>query len=72
MSDKYRLADKFLVIAAVLDSGAAAEDAAEFVRLKKFRDSLLHALEMPSSPLPTESVQKLMMKYMKLHLASQG
>jgi hypothetical protein len=72
MSDKYRLADKFLVIASVLDSAAAADDAAEFDRLKKFRDNLLHALDVPSSPLPTESVQKLILKYMKLHLGSQG
>ncbi len=68
MSDKYRLADKFLVIASVLDPGAATDDAAEFSRLKKLRDSLLHALDTPQTPLPTEAVQKLLLKYMKLHL----
>jgi hypothetical protein len=71
MSDKYRLADKFLVIASVLDSGAAANDAREFGGLKKFRDGLLHALDTPSLPLPTEAVQKLLLKYMKLHLSAQ-
>jgi len=71
MSDKYRLADKFLVIASVLDSAAATEDAKEFRRLKKFRDGLLHALDTPSSVLPTEAVQKLILKYMKLHLLAE-
>lgn len=72
MSDKYRLADKFLVVASVLDSAVAAADATEFARLKKFRDGLLHALDTPLSPLPTEAVQKLLLKYMKLHLGTQG
>jgi hypothetical protein len=72
MRDKYRLADKFLVIASVLDPGGAADDVTEFARLKKFRDGLLHALDTPSSPLPTEAVQKLLLKYIKLHLGMQG
>lgn len=70
MSDKYRLADKFLVIASVLDPTAAASDATEFSRLKKFRDGLLHALDTPREPLPTDGVQKLLLKYMKLHLVA--
>lgn len=70
MSDKYRLADKFLVIASVLDPGTATDDADEFTRLKKLRDGLLHALDTPQSPLPTEAAQKLLLKYMKLHLVA--
>lgn len=68
MSNKYRLVDKFLVIASVLDADHAADDAAEFRRLKKLRDGLFHVLDAPSSPLPTEAGQKLLLKYMKLHL----
>lgn len=71
MSDKYRLADKFLVIASVLDADAAATDAEEFRRLKGIRDSLLHALETPAH-LPTEAVQKLLLKYLTLHLDLEG
>ena len=70
MSDKYRLADKFLVIISVLDPAAATIDASEFRRLKKQRDDLLHALDIFSAPLPTEDVQNLLLKYMKLHLLS--
>jgi len=68
MSDKYRLSDKFLVIASVLDSASAVDDGREFSRLKKIRDGLLHALDTPSSPLSTHAVQKLLFKYLKLHL----
>lgn len=71
MSDKYRLADKFLVIASVLDPATAAGDAAEFGRLKKLRDGLLHALDT-SSLLPTDAIQKLLLKYMRLHLTGGG
>ena len=67
MSDKYRIADKFLVIASILDADAASSDSDEFRRLKKIRDDLLHALEAPSN-FPTEAAQKLLLKYMALHL----
>ena len=67
MSDKYRLADKLLIIASVLVADAVTTDADEFRRLKRVRDDLLHALETPAN-LPTEAVQKLLLKYMTLHL----
>jgi hypothetical protein len=56
------------VIASVLDSAGAADDTEGFRHLKKFRDKLFHALDAPSSALPTDAVQKLLVKYMKLHL----
>jgi hypothetical protein len=67
MSDKYRLADKFLIIASVLDASGAATDAGEFRQLKTVRDSVSHALETPAH-LPTEAVQRLLLKYMLLHI----
>lgn len=70
MKDKYNLADKFLIIASVLDDAAADTDAAEFRRLKKIRDQLLHALDSPPH-LPIEATQRLLLKYMKLHLERQ-
>jgi hypothetical protein len=71
MSDKYRLVDKFLIIASVLDADGATTDADEFRKLKGIRDNLLHALETPPY-LPTEAVQKLLLKYMTLHLDLEG
>jgi hypothetical protein len=69
LADKYRLTDKFLIVAAVLDAEGAAEDSEAFQRLKLVRDKLFHALEMPAQ-LPTEEVQKLVLKFLKLHLAA--
>jgi hypothetical protein len=68
MKDKYRLADKFLIIASILDPVRAATDEKEFRRLKKVRDGLLHVLDMPTEPLPTEAAQSLLLKFMGLHL----
>jgi hypothetical protein len=70
MKDKYRVADKFLAIASVLDANGADNDLSEFKRIKKIRDGLLHALDTPLTPLPTDAVQKLLLKYLKLHLAA--
>jgi hypothetical protein len=71
MSNKYRLADKFLIIASVLDPEGAADNAREFANLKKFRDGLLHALDTPSLlSFPTDAVHNLVLKFMKLHLSA--
>ena len=67
MSDKYRLADKFLIIASVLDSDSATTNAENFRNLKSVRDNLSHGLETPTH-LPTEAVQNLLFKYLSLHL----
>ena len=66
MSDKYRLSDKFLIIASVLDDVGAPKDAIKFGELKEVRDKLLHALETPQN-LPTDAVQSILVKYLKLH-----
>ena len=66
MSDKYRLSDKFLIIASVLDDVGAPADAIKFGELKEIRDKLLHALETPQN-LPTDAVQSMLVKYLKLH-----
>ncbi len=66
MSDKYRLTDKFLLIASLLNTGAAEADAREFGTLKKVRDNLLHG--QPTAHLPTEAVHHLLFKYISLHL----
>jgi hypothetical protein len=68
MSDKYRLADKFLIISSVLDPDSASEDDKKFRRLNKLRNDLVHALDTPDAPLPTEAIRNLLLKYMKRHL----
>ena len=45
----------------------AEADTTAFRKLKKVRDDLLHALDAPAT-LPTEDIQRLLMKYLKPHL----
>jgi hypothetical protein len=67
MSDKYRLGDKFSIMAALLNMNAAETDADEFRKLKSIRDDLLHGLDTPAHLL-TEAVQNLLFRYVSLHL----
>lgn len=66
MKDKYRLSDKFLVIASLLNEDSAEEDAVEFKRLKDIRDNLFHG--GGAETLPVEQVQALLRNYLTLHL----
>jgi hypothetical protein len=61
------LAEKFLVIASILDADAASSDHDEFRKLMQIRNALYHEMETPSN-LPTEAVQELLLKYMRLHM----
>jgi hypothetical protein len=69
MNDKHRLADKFLVIAAILDSASAEKDVSDFRCLKSVRDGLFHTSEGATSQYPVEDTQNLLRKYLDLHLA---
>lgn len=69
MRDKYRLSDKFLIIAATLTPDTADDDLKEFVRLKRHRDRMLHG-EQVIGPYPTDAIQKLLERFMRLHLRS--
>jgi hypothetical protein len=65
---KYRLQDKFMVIAACL-SDESEKDLDEFVSTKKVRDKFLHAVRIDESNLPTERTILLLRKYLRRHLA---
>lgn len=67
IGDKFGLKNKFLIIASILNPAAATDDTAEFARLKEVRGGFFHNLDIPPS-LPTDAIQKLLLKYMKLHL----
>jgi hypothetical protein len=73
MKDKYGPADKFSLIAFELTTGAGAtEDERTFKEIKNIRDKLMHGEEVPTATLPTEQTQKLLRKYLKLHLERLG
>ena len=52
----------------MLDAATASDDDYEFRSLKETHNRLFHGEHVPS-PLPTERVQKLLLKYMKQHLS---
>lgn len=68
MKGKYNLADRFLVIASLLDETSADSDSVEFNGLKKLRDDLLHGQEVDERTLPNAEVQYLLRKYLRLHI----
>jgi hypothetical protein len=67
MRNNDRLAEKFLIIASVLDPDSATADDSEFRSLRKIRNNLFHRADIPSE-LPTERTQALLIKYLKKHL----
>lgn len=67
MKDKYRLRDRFALIATLLDPGEADKDVGDFVSAKKSRDDLAHGQDVADSDLPVEIVHRLLAKYLHLH-----
>ena len=68
MRDKLRLADKFGVMASILDPDGAAADIATFNTVKKNRDAFFHALNGDRATFPVEDAIRLYRKYLTLHL----
>jgi hypothetical protein len=71
LQDKYRLYDKFLVIAAQLDPAGADADLGLFHGDKKVRDELSHGAFIPDASLPTSTTIMLFRKYLLLHLKAK-
>jgi hypothetical protein len=69
MSDKYRLSDKFSVIATELAEPDLEQDQATFDTIKVIRDKLLHGEDISLTSLPIADANKLLRKYLRLHLA---
>jgi hypothetical protein len=68
MRDKYRLSDKFGVMALTLCPTDADRDAETFRTAKKKRDGLAHGSNVDETELPVESVREILVKYLQLHL----
>jgi hypothetical protein len=69
MEDKYRLVDKFIVVASHLAPSDADGDLGHFKAAKKIRDDLAHGVGIKNDLLPVESVKELAGKYLALHVA---
>lgn len=67
MKDKYRLADKFSLVASFLSSDIT-EDIELFKSMKKVRDNISHGKEFDEEALPVDNARKLASKYLKNHM----
>lgn len=67
MKDKYRLTDKFTLLASFLSS-EVTEDIEQFKHMKKIRDTISHGNEFDEETLPIEDARKIAAKYLKHHM----
>lgn len=64
MKDKYRLNDKFIVLADLLCSETAEQDLIEFQAIKKNRDDFVHGEYINEDELPVRKTVILLKKYL--------
>ncbi len=67
MKDKYRLTDKFSLVASFL-SNEITDDIKLFKDMKKIRDNISHGKEFNEETLPVEDARKLASKYLRKHM----
>jgi len=67
MNDKYRLTDRFSLIASRLAPEHADEDVDRFIAAKKSRDALAHGQNEDEASLPVDTVQELLKRYLERH-----
>ena len=74
MKDKYRLADKFIAVTAVLFPVASddevQEDYERFCRLKDLRDSIFHGEPFSERDLPVHELAALLRRYVLARIAA--
>lgn len=70
MKDKYRLADKFSLIASFLSDDISG-DIELFKSMKIIRDNISHGKEFNEETLPVENARKMVAKYLKSHMLSE-
>jgi hypothetical protein len=68
MKDKYRLVDKFGVVAAALAGETSDADIDRLKRIKKVRDELLHGQDAPVTSLVNTELRELLSTYLHAHL----
>ena len=68
MKDKYRLVDKFSLLATTISADTAVDDIKIFKDLKKIRDELLHGADVNTSRLALETTQALLRRYLLAYI----
>jgi hypothetical protein len=70
MKDKYRLTDRFSLIASRLAPEHADKDVDRFTAAKKSRDALAHGQNEDEATLPVDTLQELLKRYLERHSAA--
>ncbi|MXN76930.1 hypothetical protein GR157_19595 [Burkholderia sp. 4701] len=70
MSGKYRILDKFIVLAASFNLPEIESDIAEFKKIKDDRDKFFHSMKIDIDDLPLEEARDMLEKYLRLSLGS--
>ncbi len=65
MKDKYRLKDKFIIVASLFCEKSAEQDLEKFNKIKKIRDEFFHGEEISEEELIVEETLALLKKYMQ-------
>lgn len=68
MKDKYRLADKFVVVASRIGDDSIETDLVLFDKIKDIRDKLFHGNRVDDETLPISETVKLLKKYLRRHI----
>ncbi len=68
MKDKYRLTDKFVVVASGIGDDSIETDLEMFVKIKNIRDALFHGDRVDDETLPISETVKLLKKYLRRHI----
>lgn len=73
MQGKYRITDKFVIVAACLgDNESTESDIDDFESIKEKRDSLLHGNVIDESSLPINETIRLLKKYLSRHIDTKA
>lgn len=72
MRDKYRITEKFNVVAACLGNDSVETDLQTFTSIKNKRDALLHGEAVDEDSLPVTETTRLLEKYLRLHIVGKA
>lgn len=67
MKRKYRITDKFVIVAACIGKDSVETDIEDFVKIKKARDALLHGDLVDEKTLPVSETISLLKRYIRYH-----
>jgi hypothetical protein len=70
MKDKYRLGDKFALVASYLAPEEADVDLEAFHEIKRQRDELMHGMDVSERQLQVGVAQRLAQQYLHRHIGA--